>query len=266
MTLKAWWRMGYPLLQKIPDVNEPTSGYLWGESGCAWQDLLPLRRIHLDDLLRCEEARIRRRGRCWRGRTARSRRLRRARRLPAEWGGGVNKWPWPIPLMATNTATKPELVGHFAAEAPDFNLRIPDQIRVDIFLRHLKGWIADQRGGQGHDAELRDAAAAQRPHRGNDGRAGRRRSLRWPTTIWRWGARWRRFRIRLSGTIRRSSFWKTMRRMAADHVDAHRSMALVVSKYAPHGDGWRGVCRQPFLFDGERGADDGDAARAAADE
>ena len=59
--------------------------------------------------------------------------------LPAEWGGGVNKWPWPIPLMATNTATKPELVGHFAPEAPDFNLMVPDQIRVDIFMRHFKG-------------------------------------------------------------------------------------------------------------------------------
>ena len=67
--------------------------------------------------------------------------------MPAEWGGGVNKWPWPIPLIATNTATKPELVGHFAEEAPDFNLAVPDQIRVDIFLRHLKGWVADKQQG-----------------------------------------------------------------------------------------------------------------------
>jgi len=46
--------------------------------------------------------------------------------LPAEWGGGVNKWAWPIPLLSTNIATKPELVGHFAAEAPDFNLAVPE--------------------------------------------------------------------------------------------------------------------------------------------
>ncbi len=43
----------------------------------------------------------------------------------------------------------PELVGHFAPEAPDFNLLIPDQIRVDIFLRHLKKWVEDRE--QGHD-------------------------------------------------------------------------------------------------------------------
>ena len=37
---------GYPLLQKIPDVNEPASGYLWGDPRRARQDLLPLRRVH----------------------------------------------------------------------------------------------------------------------------------------------------------------------------------------------------------------------------
>ena len=52
----------------------------------------------------------------------------------------------------------------------------------------------------------------------------------------------------------------------ADHVDAHRSIALVISKYAPHGTGRRAVCRQPVLFDGERGAHHGDAAGTAADE
>ncbi len=57
--------------------------------------------------------------------------------IPAEWGGGVNKWPWAIPLLAKNVATKPELVGHFAAEAPDFNLRVPDQIRAECVSEAL---------------------------------------------------------------------------------------------------------------------------------
>ena len=52
----------------------------------------------------------------------------------------------------------------------------------------------------------------------------------------------------------------------ADHVDAHRSLALAISKYAPQRGGWRAVGGQPFLLDGERGADDGDAAGAASDE
>ncbi len=48
-----------------------------------------------------------------------------------------------------NIATKPELEGHFAAESPDFNLAVPDQIRVEIFLRHFEKWVADK--AQGHD-------------------------------------------------------------------------------------------------------------------
>ena len=48
--------------------------------------------------------------------------------IPAEWGGGVSKFGWEIPLIAKNVATKPELVGHFAVEAPDFNVHVPDQM------------------------------------------------------------------------------------------------------------------------------------------
>ena len=29
----------------------------------------------------------------------------------------------------------------------DFNLRVPDQIRVEVFLKHLDGWIADRKPG-----------------------------------------------------------------------------------------------------------------------
>ena len=80
----------------------------------------------------------------------------------------MNKWPWAIPLVANNVATKPELVGHFAPEAPDFNLRIPDQIRVEIFLKHLQGWVADRAAGKDTMPNFRDAAAGQRPHGRND--------------------------------------------------------------------------------------------------
>ena len=38
----------YPLLQKIPDVNEPASGYLWGNLAAHGKKLLPLRRVHFD--------------------------------------------------------------------------------------------------------------------------------------------------------------------------------------------------------------------------
>ena len=46
------------------------------------------------------------------------------------------------------STTKAELVGHFATEAPDFALRVPDQIRVEVFMRHLKQWVADKQQGK----------------------------------------------------------------------------------------------------------------------
>ncbi len=73
---------GYPLLQKIPDVNEPCERISVGQPGAAWKDALPLWRVHLVEVLRCEEEwRIRRRARCWRERAARSPRSNRERRF-----------------------------------------------------------------------------------------------------------------------------------------------------------------------------------------
>ena len=37
---------GIPLEQHIPDVNQPESGYIWGQPGQTRQDPLSLRRVH----------------------------------------------------------------------------------------------------------------------------------------------------------------------------------------------------------------------------
>ena len=136
---------GYPLLQEIPDVNEPASGYLWGNLAAHGKTY-----YHFGEFIStifCDEpaATDPQLGPMLAGHTCAQKAIAAGAMLPPEWGGGVNKWPWEIPLMAANTATKPELVGHFAKEAPDFNLMVPDQVRVDIFLRHLDGWIADKK-------------------------------------------------------------------------------------------------------------------------
>ena len=146
--------------------------------------------------------------------------------LPAEWGGGVNKLPWAIPLIAANVATKPELVGHFAEEAPDFDLMVPDQVRVEIFLRHLKGWIADKRAGQRHHAELRAAAAGQRPHGRNAARRATPKASVADNDL---------AVGRAVEAISHSPFWDDTAffileddaQDGGDHVDAHRSVALV---------------------------------------
>ena len=151
---------GYPLLQKIPDVNEPASGYLWGDLAAHGKTY-----YHFGEFISstfCDQAAVADAtlGAMLAGPNCAHKAIAPGEALPAEWGGGVNKWPWPIPRIAMNIATKPELVGHFAPEAPDFNLLIPDQIRVEIFLRHLKQWDRGSRSRQRHHAGLRDAASA----------------------------------------------------------------------------------------------------------
>ncbi len=225
---------GYPLLQKIPDVNEPSSGYLWGNLASHGKTY-----YHFGEFIStifCDEpaATDPQLGPMLGGRECAHKAVGPGEALPAEWGGSVNKWPWPIPLMAANTATKPELVGHFATEAPDFNLAIPDQVRVDIFMHHLAGWVADK--NQGRDTMPNFVMLRL----GNDHTAGTRPGGPTPKA----SVADNDLAVgRAVEAISHSPFWDDTAffileddaQDGADHVDAHRSYALVVSKYAPHG-------------------------------
>jgi len=224
---------GYPLLQKIPDVNEPASGYLWGNLAAHGKTY-----YHFGEFISstfCNENVVAdpRLGPMLTGPKCAHKEYAPGDALPENWGGGVNKWPWPIPVLATNIATKPELEGHFATEAPDFNLLIPDQIRVDIFLRHLKGWIADREKGN----DTMPSFVMLRL--GNDHTAGTRPGGPTP----RASVADNDLAVgRAVEAISHSLFWDDTAffileddaQNGADHVDAHRSIALVVSKYAPH--------------------------------
>jgi DNA-binding beta-propeller fold protein YncE len=225
---------GYPLLQKIPDVNEPASGYLWGNLASHGKSY-----YHFGEYIStkfCDEKRTAnpQQGPMVQGETCARKAVAPGENLPAEWGGGVNKWPWAIPLMASNIATKPELVGHFAEEAPDFNVNVPDQVRVEIFERHLKGWLKDKaegkdtmpnfvllRLGDDHTGGTRPGGPTPKASiADNDLAVGR-----------------------AVEAISHSPFWNDTAffileddaQDGGDHVDAHRSLGVVVSKYAPHG-------------------------------
>jgi DNA-binding beta-propeller fold protein YncE len=225
---------GYPLLQKIPDVNEPSSGYLWGNLAANGKTY-----YHFGEYVSstfCDEPPVADPAlgeelagpRCPRNAIA------PGEQLPEEWGGGINKWPWAIPLIAKNIATKPELVNHFAPEAPDFNLLIPDQVRVEIFLRHLKQWVADRDGGRD---TMPDFVMLRLP---NDHTYGTRPGGPSPKS----SVADNDLAVgRAVDAISHSPFWgdtaffilEDDAQAGADHVDAHRSIALVISKYSPHG-------------------------------
>jgi DNA-binding beta-propeller fold protein YncE len=238
---------GYPLLQKIPDVNEPWSGYLWGNLAAHGKSY-----YHFGEFIAttfCNEVKSAnpQQGPMLQGRNCDRKEIAPGEAIPAEWGGGVNKWPWAIPLMASNIATKPELVGHFAEEAPDFELMVPDQIRVEIFLRHLKGWLADKERGK----DTMPNFVLLRL--GNDHTAGTRPGEPSPKS----SVADNDLAVgRVVEAISHSPFWDSTALFmleddaqdGGDHVDAHRSLGLVISKYSPRAsDGGAVTAGAPFV-------------------
>ena len=224
---------GLPLLQNIPDVNEPASGYLWGNLAAHGKTY-----YHFGEFIAttfCNEVKTAnpQQGPVLAGANCARKAIAPGEALPEAWGGGVSKWPWRIPLIATNIATKPELVGHFAEEAPDFELSVPDQVRVEIFLRHFKGWVADKE--QGKDT-MPNFIMLRLP---NDHTAGTRPGGPTPKS----SVADNDLAVgRAVEAISHSPFWDDTAffileddaQDGGDHVDAHRSLALVISKYAPH--------------------------------
>ena len=231
---------GYPLLEKIPDVNEPDSGYLWtdlakhgkslyhfgeyissifcDESGDVPKSALPSEVGTPEGLHACDHPFI-----------------RKGEQIPANYGGGVSPYPWDIPRIYRNVATKPELEGHFDPLYPDFNLSFPDQLRVNEFLGKFNGWVADLQAG--HDT-MPAFVMLRLP---NDHTAGTRPGSPTP----RASVADNDLAVgRAVEAVSHSGYWDSTAffileddaQDGADHVDAHRSISLVVSKYAPHRD------------------------------
>ena len=227
---------GIPLEQRIPDVAEPGTGYLWGDAEQHGKTHYNFGEFIASTFCTDKGVSIAQTnsqmGPLLEGKACSRNEVKPGEKLPDVWGGGANKWPWAIPLLAANHATKPELVGHFAEEAPDFNLRVPDQLRVNVFMRHLDGWLADAKAGK----DPMPAFITMRL--GNDHTAGTTPGGPTPKS----SVADNDLAVgRIVEAISHSQFWEDTAicvleddaQNGADHVDAHRSIALVISKYAP---------------------------------
>jgi hypothetical protein len=162
--------------------------------------------------------------------------IRPGTEVPANYGGGVSKYPWGIPLIAQNVATKPELVGHFDPNYPDFQLDFPDQMRFEEFDTYFRKWVAERNSG--HD-EMPDFVMLRLP---NDHTAGTRVGMPTPSA----SVADNDLAVgRAVEAVSHSPYWADTAffileddaQNGADHVDAHRSTALIISKYAPRQAG-----------------------------
>jgi len=157
--------------------------------------------------------------------------------LPASVGnprGGPSPWPWAVPRLKSVRATKAAQRGHFDPLYPDFEVDYPDQLRADEFLREFEGFVKTR----GTANELPQFVLLYLP---NDHTGGTRPGKPTPQAS---VADNDLALGRVVDAVSHSPYWDDTAifvveddaQNGADHVDAHRSIALEISKYAPRAD------------------------------
>jgi DNA-binding beta-propeller fold protein YncE len=146
--------------------------------------------------------------------------------------GGPSPYPWDIPLLAKNIASQAELRGHFDPLYPDFEVAYPDQLRADEFLNEFNAFVASGKSGQDTMPQF---ILLRLP---NDHTAGGKKGQPRPTA----SVADNDLAVgRVVDAVSHSPYWDDTTILileddaqnGPDHVDSHRSLALVISKYAP---------------------------------
>ena len=221
----------YPMHEQIPDINEPRTGYLWANA--ARNGLTYRHYGEYVDTQWCSAERQNSPASTGRATTNCERSVvRKGEPLPEHLGGVQSPWPRPVPMIADNIPTKPELRGHFDPHYADFNMEYPDQLRADEFLREFKEFVRARESGKG---ELLPSLVVLRLP--NDHTAGTAVGMPTPSAT---VADNDLALGRIVEAVSNSPYWNDTAILVleddaqdgADHVDAHRSIAFVISKYS----------------------------------
>ena len=230
---------------EVPDAGEPTGGYLWknfashGISYRHYGEFIVSRWCNAEhdtsqpsfgppkaDGLRCPRTSI-----------------NKGEALEKNVGdprGGPSPYPWAIPILAKNVAAEVELRGHFDPLYPDFEVAYPDQLRADEFLNEFNNFVASRNA---HQEAMPQFILLRLP---NDHTAGGTKNKPRPAA----SVADNDLAIgRVVDAVSHSPYWEDTAFLileddaqnGPDHIDSHRSIALVISKYSPlptaHGDG-----------------------------
>ena len=149
--------------------------------------------------------------------------------------GGASPWPWPVPLVNSVKPTKAALRGHFDPLFPDFNTDYPDQLRADEFLNEFGAYVRARESHEGPEFELPSFVLLYLPddHTGGTRPNRARPAANVADNDLALG--------RVVDAVSHSPYWDDTAifvleddaQDGADHVDAHRSTAFVISKYSP---------------------------------
>jgi DNA-binding beta-propeller fold protein YncE len=243
----------YPLEHNLPDIDDPSTGFLWDN----------LARNHLTyrdygEYVNAEWCNQKRKAASPKqgtpsGQEARCPRteLEQGARLPPNVGdphGGPSPWPWAVPLFSGVKPTKAVLRDHFDPLYPDFNTDYPDQLRADEFLNEFGAYVHAREAHEGPEFELPSFVLLYLP---DDHTGGTRPNLPRPAAS---VADNDLALGRVVDSVSHSPYWDDTAifvleddaQDGADHVDAHRSIAFVVSKYS-QGSYSGGSAAQPYV-------------------
>lgn len=148
---------------------------------------------------------------------------------------GPSPWPWSVPLFSGVKPTKAVLRDHFDPLYPDFNTDYPDQLRVDEFMNEFGAYVRARDAHEGAQFELPSFVLLYLPddHTGGTRPNHARPAANVADNDLALG--------RVVDAVSHSSYWDDTAifvleddaQDGADHVDAHRSIAFVISKYSP---------------------------------
>ena len=229
---------GNPLDQGLSLMDDPGTGFLWDNLGKhnftyrIYGEML--------DLTWCRDEKVSspREGKPSPASAAcLSAEIKKGEPLPSNVGnprGGPSPWPWAVPRLRNARPSREAQRDHIDPLYPDFAIDYPDQLRADEFLREFDEFVE----ARGSAKELPQFIQLYLP---NDHTGGTRAGRPTPQA----SVADNDLAVgRVVDAVSHSPYWDDTAifvveddaQDGADHVDAHRSIALVISKYSPHSN------------------------------
>lgn len=238
----------YPLDHNQPDIDDPATGYLWdnvAHHGLTYRDYGEF--VNAEWCNKPRKAATPKLGTpsAQEGVCPRTE-LHKGDPLPPNVGdphAGSSPFPWTVPLFKRVKPTKAVLRDHFDPLYPDFNTDYPDQLRADEFLNEFTAYTRAREANENREFQLPafillylpdDHTGGTRPDRPRPASSVADNDLALG---------------RIVDAVSHSPYWNDTAifvleddaQDGGDHVDAHRSIAFVVSKYSP------GTAAEPYV-------------------